>query len=154
MDKIRGIVEFEVKTSADGLSTLFYEKDNLGRGGGWPLATDDDEEYNSEDSSDVQIIQQAESSHNHIVGHGHHSMDDTAGISRSQLLNRGYFLCVIGCTILSCIFGMTGLIFNGDAAGIALVLVGFLISMTLEIVSLVRFIMYPSFFLLLFLSCN
>lgn len=132
LEKIRGAVEFEVKTSADGLSTLFYEKDFHTRR--TDTSEDNEEEYNSEDSSDIQVVQPESASH-----HYDHRL------SRSQLLNRGYFLCVVGCTILFCIFGFTGLNFNGEATGIAFVLVGFLISMTLEIVSLVRFIMYTPF---------
>jgi hypothetical protein len=141
LEKIRGVVEFEVKTSADGLSTLFYEKDYR-RG---EVASDEDESYNSEDSSYSHVIQ-PESSHRHQgVGQevgGQSGINETNPISRIQLLNRGYILCVVGCTMLSSAFGIIGLLLSGHATGIAFVLVGFLISMTLEMVSLVRFIMY------------
>jgi hypothetical protein len=117
VDKILGAVEFEVKTSADGLTTLFYEKvDNV-------EVTDDDSEDSSDEPSHRQILEQL-------------------GISRAELLNRGYVLCVVACVMLSSLFGMIGLILGGSATGIAFVLIGFLISMTLELVSLVRFIMY------------
>ena len=136
--KIRGAVEFEVKTSANGLSTLFYEKD-----GGGELS-DDEEEYNSEDSSDSPVAVTAEQSRQRGI---HHDSDvNEERISRTQLLNRGYSLCVTGCTMLLCLFGLIGLSLNGSATGIALMLIGFLVSITLEIVSLVRFVMYPSSF--------
>ena len=134
-EKIRDAVEFEVKTSADGLSTLFYEKD------GGELSDDDEEDYNSEDSSDAPAIITAESSHRQSMVHRNSDVG-VERISRTQLLNRGYSLCVIGCTMLLCLFGIIGLSLNGSATGIAFILVGFLISITLEIVSLVRFIMY------------
>ena len=142
LEKIRGVMEFEVKTSADGLSTLFYEKDN--RRGEVP-SDDEDESYNSEDSSDSHVIQPESSHRHHSIGQeigGQSGINETYPISRIQLLNRGYFLCVVGCTMLSSVFGIIGLLLNGDTTGIAFVLVGFLISMTLEMVSLVRFIMY------------
>ena len=145
MAKFRGVVEFELKTSADGLWTLFYEKDVVGRGEGEGEGiTDNEGSYNSDDTSDEQVENATAepSHHHHVVVGSHHSIDDTNRVSRSQLLNRGYFLCVIGCTILSCIFGITGFLLSGNATGITLVLLGFLISMTLETVSLVRFIMY------------
>jgi hypothetical protein len=116
--KLRGAVESEVKVAADGLTTLFYEKDPL---------SDEEEDLISEDSSSFYDRRRG----------GYDS-----GISRSQLLNRGYYLCVISCTILLSIFGLVGILLDGEAAGIGSVLVGFLIAMTLEIVSLVRFIMY------------
>jgi hypothetical protein len=133
-EKIKGVVEFEVKTSADGLTTLFYEKEFL----------HEDEEYvdespSDESSSDVNstraVRRQAYAQHRERRLSDHE-------VSRAQLLNRGYCLCVVGCVIIVCILGGLGLFFSGDAAGIAFVLVGFLISMSLEIVSLVRFIMY------------
>jgi hypothetical protein len=143
LEKFWGVVEFEIKASADGLWTLFNEKDIIDRGEGEGI-TDDEESYNSDDSSDGQVESATAepSHHHHVVIGGHHSIDDSSRVSRSQLLNRGYFLCVIGCTILSCIFGIMGFLVSGNATGITLVLLGFLISMTLEIVSLVRFIMY------------
>jgi hypothetical protein len=113
--KIRGAVESEVKTSANGLTTLFYEKD--------PLT---DEESASEDSSSFN-------DRRYPIIHAS---------QRMALLNRGYALCVVGCTMLLSSFGIAGMLLNGEAIGIGAVLVGFLISMTLEIVSLVRFIMY------------
>jgi hypothetical protein len=123
MQKLYGVVE----TSADGLTTLFYEK--IGREGDIPQTTDD-ESYASESSSVSPNI----------------PTHDIDRISRSQLLNRGYRLCVIGCTILLSVFGILGFLFNAVPAGIAFVLVGFLLAVTLEIVSLVRFIMYFSRF--------
>jgi len=112
--KIRGAVESEVKTSANGLTTLFYEKDLLS-----------DEESGSEDSSSFN-------DRRYPIIHAP---------QRMALLNRGYALCVVGCTMLLSSFGIVGMLLNGEAIGIGAVLVGFLISMTLEIVSLVRFIM-------------
>ena len=116
MQKLYGVVE----TSADGLTTLFYEK--IAREG--EFHTTDDESYASESSSISP-----------------HLVKPIDRISRSQLLNRGYCLCVMGCTMLLSVFGILGFLLNGAPAGIAFVLVGFLIAMTLEIVSLVRFIM-------------
>ena len=131
-EKIRGAVEFQVKTSANGLSTLFYEKDGGGE------SSDEEEDYNSEDSSDSPAVVTSEQSRQRTV-----HRDSDARMSRTQLLNRGYSLCVIGSTMLLCLFGLIGLSLNGSPTGIALILVGFLISITLEMVSLVRFIMYP-----------
>jgi hypothetical protein len=132
-EKVRGIVEFEVQSSADGLTTLFYEK-GLERA---ELGEDDDE-YNSEASSDEPVSPETSQPPHHGATPHH----PPPKLTRPQLLNRGYALCVIGCVMLSCIFGIVGLLLKGQAAGIASVLVGFLISMTLEIFSLVRFIMY------------
>ena len=121
--KIGGAVESGMKSSADGLSTLFYEKRTI-------VITDDEyEEYRSESSSDVHI------SSPRLQGIPRDDRD------RIHLLNRGYSLCVVGCAMCLSLFGTLGLVFNGDATGIAFVLVGFLIAMTLEIVSLIRFIM-------------
>jgi hypothetical protein len=131
--KVYGVVE----TGADGLTTLFYEKET----GDQDVETTEDELHSDDSSSSPAAGQQ-------LVSHRHrhhqqqqqqqHNADKT---SRSQLLIKGYSLCVAGSTILLCIFGLISLLFNGGATGIAFVLVGFLISMTLEIVSLVRFIM-------------
>lgn len=134
LQKIRGLVEFEVKTSADGLTTLFYEKG---------LFHDDDEEEDdsaSDESSSDAITTRAIA--RRIQHRRHVRMLSDHEVSRTQLLNRGYCLCVVGCMLVICLLGSLGLMFNGDAAGIAFVLVGFLISMSLEIVSLVRFTMY------------
>jgi hypothetical protein len=133
--KIREAVESEVKTSTNGLSTLFYEKDAGGE------LSDDEEDYNSEDSEDSPA---AEQSRQRTVAHSSNANSEST--SRTGLLNRGYFLCVIGCTMLLCLFASIGLSLDGSATGMAFVLVGFLVSITLEIVSLVRFIMYPSSF--------
>lgn len=135
--KIREAVEFEVKTSTNGLSTLFYEKD-----AGGELSDDDDEGYNSEDSSDSPAAVTPEQPRQHMVDHS----SNEERVSRTELLNRGYSLCVIGCTMLLCLFASIGLSLDGSATGMAFVLVGSLVSITLEIVSLVRFIMYPSSF--------
>jgi len=134
MRKVRGVVESEMKTSADGLTTLFYEK----RGDFDP--DEEEEEYNSEDSSEVSPAET--NARRHLLPPSHPTSPTLeTGISRTELLNRGYSLCVVGCTMLLAIFGIVGLILNGEATGIAFVLVGALISLTLEIVSLVRFIM-------------
>jgi hypothetical protein len=133
-EKIKGVVEFEVKTSADGLTTLFYEKEIFHED-----EEDVDESASDESSSDVNSTR-AVRRHPHAQ-HRERRLSDHE-VSRAQLLNRGYCLCVAGCVVLVCILGGVGLFFSGDAAGIAFVLVGFLISMSLEIVSLVRFIMY------------
>jgi hypothetical protein len=117
--KVVGALETEMKTSADGLTTLFYEK--LGEG------DEEDQLTSEEDSSALE-------DHRHSTHH--HDR-----VSRDALLNRGYCLCVIGCIFLVSIFGLVGVILNGEAIGIAFVLCGFLISMTLEIVSLVRYSM-------------
>lgn len=134
-DKIKGVVEFEVKTSADGLTTLFYEKEFFHEDEG-----DVDESPSDESSSDVNSSRAVRRD-----PHGQHRERERRlsdhEVSRTQLLNRGYCLCVVGCVIIVCVLGGLGLYFSGDAAGIAFVLVGFLISMSLEIVSLVRFIM-------------
>ena len=133
LDKIRKVVEREVRASADGLTTLFYEKEFLD-------SDDEEEEIESpsdESSSDVNTTHALARRHRHRV---RRLLDHE--ISRSQLLNRGYCLCVVGCVLFCCFLGSVGLLFNGNAIGIAFVLVGFLISMSLEIVSLVRFIMY------------
>ena len=124
--KICGVVE----TSADGLTTLFYEKESGER----DIESTEDE-FPSDDSSSVGASEL-------LSRHRRHQRPIDAP-SRSQLLVKGYSLCVAGSTILLSIFGIISLLFNGDATGIAFVLVGFLIAMTLEIVSLVRFIMYP-----------
>jgi len=132
LDKIREVVKWEVKTSAEGLTALFYEKEFLD--------SDDEEEVESpsdESSSDLNATHALARRHRHHV----RRLADRE-ISRPKLLNRGYFLCVVGCVLFCCFLGTVGLIFNGDTTGIAFVLVGFLISMSLEIVSLVRFIMY------------
>ena len=132
LDKIREVVKWEVKTSAEGLTTLFYEKEFLD--------SDDEEEVESpsdESSSDVNATHALPRRHRHSI-----RRPSDREISRSELLNRGYYLCVVGCVLFCCFLGSVGLIFNGDTTGIAFVLVGFLISMSLEIVSLVRFIMY------------
>ena len=124
--KIYGVVE----TSADGLTTLFYEKESWER----DIESTEDE-FPSDDSSIMGASELLSRRRRH------QRPADTP--SRSQLLVKGYSLCVAGSTILLSIFGIISLLFNGDATGIAFVLVGFLIAMTLEIVSLVRFIMYP-----------
>ena len=129
-----------MRTSADGLTTLFYEK----RRG--EFEPDEEEgEYNSEDSSEASPLE-SDARRHLITSSPEASQGQQTGISRAELLNRGYFLCVAGCTMLLVVFGVLGLTLNGESSGIALVLVGFLISMTLEIVSLVRFIMYLAFF--------
>jgi hypothetical protein len=145
LEKIRGVVEFEVKTSADGLTTLFYEKGFVRED-----QEDQDEFFSDESSSDVNspdTVSQRHPRSSHVRRLSDHD------VSRSRLLNRGYCLCVAGCIFLACFFGSLGLLFDADAAGIAFVLVGFLISMSLEIVSVVRFIMYftqcPPFLLIL-----
>lgn len=135
MRKIRGVVESEMKTSADGLTTLFYEK----RGGFDP--DEEEEVYNSEDSSEISPVETSAPRRLLSPSHEAPQAEETL-VSRVELLNRGYSLCVVGCTMLLGIFGVVGLILNGEATGIAFVLVGALISLTLEIVSLVRFIMY------------
>lgn len=135
MRKIRGVVESEMKTSADGLTTLFYEK----RGDFDP--DEEEEEYNSEDSSEISPVETSPRCRLLSPSHETSPAEETL-VSRAELLNRGYSLCVVGCTMLLAIFGVVGLILNGEATGIAFVLVGALISLTLEIVSLVRFIMY------------
>jgi hypothetical protein len=133
MRKIRGVVESEMKTSADGLTTLFYEK----RG---DYDDEEEDEYNSEDSSEISPV---ETTARRLSAPPHEQpQTEQTGISREELLNRGYSLCVVGCTMLLAVFGVVGLVLNGEATGIAFVLVGSLISLTLEIVSLVRFIMY------------
>jgi hypothetical protein len=135
-EKIRGAVKSEIQTSANGLSTLFYEKDGSGE-------LSDEEDYNSEDSSDTPIVTSDQS----LQGTVHRDLDaNEERMSRTQLLNRGYSLCFIGCTMLVCLFGLISLSLDGSATAIAVLLTGFLVSMTLEIVSLVRFIMYPSSF--------
>lgn len=126
--KIYGVVE----TSADGLTTLFMEKEPGER----DIETTEDE-FHSDDSSSIAPSEQLLSRRQHRQL----SVDNT---SRSQLLVKGYSLCVAGSTILLCLFGLISLLFNGEATGVAFILVGFLIAMTLEIVSLVRFIMYLS----------
>ena len=126
--KIYGVVE----TSADGLTTLFYEKESWER----DIESTEDE-FPSDDSSIMGASELLSRRRRH------QRPADTP--SRSQLLVKGYSLCVAGSTILLSIFGIISLLFNGDATGIAFVLVGFLIAMTLEIVSLVRFIMYPPY---------
>ena len=135
MRKIRGVVESEMKTSADGLTTLFYEK----RG---DYDDEEENEYNSEDSSEISPV---ETTARRLLSAPppEQAQTEQTGISRAELLNRGYSLCVVGCTILMAVFGVVGLVLNGEATGIAFVLVGSLISLTLEIVSLVRFIMQP-----------
>jgi hypothetical protein len=121
--KFYGAVESEVKTSADGLTTLFYEKQ---------IESSSDEESTSEDSS--------------FTGYRRDPIkDENERISRTALLNRGYCLCVVACTMILSVFGIIGLLLNGEAVGIGSCLVGFLIAMTLEIVSLVRFIMFVPF---------
>ena len=135
MKKIRGLVESEMKTSADGLTTLFYEK----RG---DYDDEEEDEYNSEDSSETSPV--ATTARRDLIAPSQeHAQAVNTGISRAELLNRGYSLCVVGCITLLAVFGVVGLILNGEATAIALVLVGALISLTLEIVSLVRFIMFP-----------
>jgi hypothetical protein len=134
MRKIRGVVESEMKTSADGLTTLFYEK----RG---DYDDEEEDEYNSEDSSEISPVETTARRRLSAPPHEQAYTEQT-GISRAELLNRGYSLCVVGCTMLLAVFGVVGLVLNGEATGIAFVLVGSLISLTLEIVSLVRFIMY------------
>src|SRR5277367_4138433 len=131
MRKIRGVVESEMKTSADGLTTLFYEK----RG---DYDDEEENEYNSEDSSEISPV---ETTARRLLSAPppEQAQTEQTGISRAELLNRGYSLCVVGCTILMAVFGVVGLVLNGEATGIAFVLVGSLISLTLEIVSLVRF---------------
>jgi hypothetical protein len=126
--KVYGVVE----TSADGLTTLFYEKEPGER----DLETTEDE-FHSDDSSSIAASEQILTRRRQRIQH--RPRDDTA---RSQLLVKGYALCVAGSTTILCIFGLISLLFGGDAPGIAFALVGFLIAMTLEIVSLVRFIMY------------
>jgi hypothetical protein len=134
LKKIRCVVAHEVKSSADGFTTLFYEKN------GREESLNDGESYRSEDSSDDNVIAESSTQNNQHLRR-HPSMDPER-LSRSQLLNRGYFLCVVGCSLLLSLFGIIGLIFNGEAVGVAFVFIGFLISLTLEIVSLVRFTMY------------
>ena len=135
LQKIRGAVVYEMKSSADGFTTLFYEKDSREE------PPNDEESYNSEDSSDDNAIAESSTRHNaHFLAR--HPSVEAEGLSRSQLLNKGYFLCVIGCSMLLALFAIIGLIFNGEVVGVAFVFIGFLISFTLEIVSLVRFIMY------------
>jgi len=142
MRKIRGVVESEMKTSADGLTTLFYEK----RGDFDP--DEEEAEYNSEDSSEISPVET--NARRHLTPSHEVSPAGETVVSRTELLNRGYSLCVVGCTMLLAIFGIVGLVLNGEATGIAFVLVGALISLTLEIVSLVRFIMYrPLLFMML-----
>jgi hypothetical protein len=114
--KFAGAVRFEVKASTDGLTTLFYEK----------VENAQTNDVGSEDSSDEPSPR---------------GIPDGRAISRAELLNRGYTLCVLMCAVLSSIFGIIGLLLSGSAAGIAFVLVGFLVSISLELVSLVRFIM-------------
>jgi hypothetical protein len=121
--KLCGAVEMEVKTSADGLTTLFYEKQDI--------ETSEEEDSVSEDSSPTSA------GYTRRPRRWKPEEDKT----RMQLLNRGYCLCVVGCTIILSIFGVVGLLLNGQAAGICFAFVGFLIAMTLEIVSMVRFIM-------------
>jgi len=118
--KMVDAVEAEMKRSADGLTALFYEKNQ---------ATDDEEANltSEEDSSVIDDPRRPTQPHE--------------SLSRQSLLNRGYCLCVVGCTILLSLFGLMGVILSGEATGIAFILVGFLIAMTLEIVSLVRFVM-------------
>jgi hypothetical protein len=125
--KLYGVVEI----SADGLTTLFYEKDTAER----DIESTEDESP-SDDSSSMGASE--------LLSRRRRHQHPTDTPSRSQLLVKGYSLCVAGSTILLCIFGMISLLFNGDATGIAFALVGFLMAMTLEIVSLVRFIMYHS----------
>lgn len=121
--KVSRAVEKGMKSSADGLTTLFYEK---------YFDTSTDDEYNSEDSS-------AAESDALLQGQIGEQVDLER---RATLLNRGYSLCVVGCLVLEIVFGIIGVVFGGEAAAIAIVLVGLLVSMTLEIVSLTRFIMY------------
>jgi hypothetical protein len=135
--KIRGMLGSQVKNSAEGWTALFYEK-GIGE-----RDSDDEEEYNSEDSSDG-VTPQA-SHRNSITNAIQHPSQQPAKLSRPQLLNRGYYLCVIGCLFILCIFGLIGLVLSGTPVGITFLLLGFLISLTLEIVSLVRFIMYVLF---------
>jgi hypothetical protein len=128
--KLRSILESQVKVSEDGLTTLFYEK-------GIRERDSDDEEYNSEDSSDG--LNSPESSHpNHIQD----PSQPLIKLSRPQLLNRGYSLCVIGCLALMSIFGLVGVILSGSPVGITILLIGYIVTISLEIVSLVRFMMY------------
>ena len=123
LKRVVGALEAGLKNSADGLSMLFMEKERH--------ADEEDEMFTSEDDS----------SHVGQVLHPGGINRDFDEISHQALLNRGYALCVVGCTILMSVFGILGVILNGEAIGIAFVLVGFLLAMALEIVSLVRFIM-------------
>ena len=127
--KISGIVESEMKASANGLTTLFYEKEERD-------LSSDDEDYNSEDSSEGLVT--TETSHAPLL----RSSRPRTRMSRIRLLNRGYYLCVAGCVLLLSLFGGVGFALNGTIAGIGFVLIGYLISISLEIVALVRFIMY------------
>jgi hypothetical protein len=133
ISKIRGILESQVKHSKEGLTTLFYEK-GIGE-----RDYEDEEEYNSEDSSDA-IISEPPSHRNSITTIQNPSQH--VKLSRLQLLNRGYALCVFGCLFILCTFGVIGLLLSGSPIGITFLLLGFLISISLEIVSLVRFVMY------------
>ena len=117
-DKLARAVKLEVKTSVDGLSRLFYEKV------GYVSTSTDDE---SEDSSDEPLNRR------NVGG---------PVISRTELLNRGYILCVLGCITLSSFFGIIAFLLRGSASGTAVVLIGFLFSITIELVCLVRFVMY------------
>jgi len=145
--KLYAALELEIKTSADGLTTLFYEKhDHEGDFTGF------DDDYDSEsDSSDLSRLNYVNGNRkpsfavNSTGQPGSQHGDNYAVIPRSQLLNRGYCLCVLGCMMLLSTFGTIGVLLDGEAAGVGFILVGFLISMTLELVSLVRFIMYDPF---------
>src|SRR5277367_5805031 len=88
MKKIRGLVESEMKTSADGLTTLFYEK----RG---DYDDEEEDEYNSEDSSETSPV--ATTARRDLIAPSQeHAQAVNTGISRAELLNRGYSLCVVG----------------------------------------------------------
>jgi len=120
LQKMLGAVEAEMKTSSNGLTTLFYEKNH-------PVIQDEEQQpiTSDEDSSAIE-------DHRPLPLYDH--------LTRQSLLNRGYTLCVIGCVLLLSLTGIFGIL-NGEVIGIAFVLCGFLIAMTLEIVCLVRFMM-------------
>jgi hypothetical protein len=115
-----GKIELEVRTSKEGLTALFYEK-GLQDG-----ELDSEEEYSSDESSpETRPVQQP------------------SAPSREELLNRGYILCVAICSLLAVTLGLLGAVISSTILGLSLILIGSLFSLTLEIVSLVRFFMSP-----------